>query len=827
MLRQNSNQFRGGVAIMRNSINDHTSVSALQVKALEDVQASILNAIPHVVIVLRERMIVTANSAVEKMFGWKPEELIGQNTRILYRTEEEYAEIAGRFYPVLAVEPTYRCVFPCRRKDKKDIICRVSASRIGEALKEKSIVVVFEDITEQEQTEEISRKERETFYSMLQKAPYGVILTDQKGTNLYINPEFTNITGYALGDIPTGRDWFQKAYPDKGLRQKIIESWEEDIKHDVTDRTFSVTCGTGEVREVEFRTVALENGRTITMLSDITEKKKIQTSLYESQEHYRTIFENTVEGIYQTTPEGRFLSVNPALAKMMGYGAPDEMMSAYTDIANQHYVNPDDRLVYKKLLAKKGVVKGFETQVYRKDRKKLWIVINAHTVRDQSGNILNYVGTIENVTEKKQAEEALRESEKRYRTLVQNIPVGIIRTTPGPRGKILMANPAFLKIFGFDTEESLKKTGVSDLYMNPEGRNIFSNILLSKGSANRIELETKKQDGTPMWGSLTAMVVRNEITGTVDYFDCAIEDITEHKKAEMALHQSEEKFRSLFEESRDAIYITAKNGTFIDANEAFLDLFNIGRQEFMKHNVKDAYVDLNEQDRLKKAIQRTGSVRDFEIRLRKQDGTPMDCLVTVTPRKTVEGTFNGYQGIVRDITERKQIEETIKHLAFHDSLTGLANRRLFNDRLLMAIAYAKRTSQKVAVMMMDLDKFKSINDTLGHEMGDLLLKEVAGRLTDTLRESDTAARMGGDEFLVIISNVHTGENACRVADKIVASFREPFKLGAYDITATMSLGIAFFPDDGDNPESLVKNADIAMYSAKQEGRNRYRVYSCA
>jgi diguanylate cyclase (GGDEF)-like protein len=183
--------------------------------------------------------------------------------------------------------------------------------------------------------------------------------------------------------------------------------------------------------------------------------------------------------------------------------------------------------------------------------------------------------------------------------------------------------------------------------------------------------------------------------------------------------------------------------------------------------------------------------------------------------------FMGTSGFARDITERKRAEEMISYQAFHDLLTGLPNRTLFMDRLELALTQAKRRNQRVGVMFIDIDRFKLINDTYGHPEGDKLLKDFAQRTRNCLRSGDTLARQGGDEFTVLLPDIHNGEDVSNIARKILSELRLPFSVAEQDFIATISIGIAIYPEDGETPEDLIRNADIAMYQTKSQGKNGY------
>lgn len=268
------------------------------------------------------------------------------------------------------------------------------------------------DTTEGKVARELLLKERETFFSILQKAPYGILVTDQDGNFTVLNPEATNITGYTLDDTPTGRVWLTKAYPNKNYRKNVIDTWKKDVTMRGIDRTFFVHCQDGSVKELEFRAAKLADGTAITMFSDITEKSRAKRALARSEEKYRGIYENAIMGIFQTTPDGRYLSINPAGARMYGYGTAEEMVRAVNDLASQLYVNPRDRTRLMELVDANDIIEGFEAEHYRKDGSKIWTSINVRGHRNRKGRMLRFDSTIEDITERKRLESRLIQAEK-------------------------------------------------------------------------------------------------------------------------------------------------------------------------------------------------------------------------------------------------------------------------------------------------------------------------------------------------------------------------------------------------------------------------------
>jgi diguanylate cyclase (GGDEF)-like protein/PAS domain S-box-containing protein len=294
-----------------------------------------------------------------------------------------------------------------------------------------------------------------------------------------------------------------------------------------------------------------------------------------------------------------------------------------------------------------------------------------------------------------------------------------------------------------------------------------------------------------------------------------------------ARRKNERRFQSLIEKSSDIITVVSVDGTILYESPSVERLLGPGSHGLTGTRLQD-HIHPDDHELVCNALLAPpGEGQPFEFRVPARDGG----------WRTLEATINhllddpNVGGIVlncRDITARKQDEQTIRHLAYFDALTGLANRTLFNDRLAQALAHSKRRGARgLAIMFLDLDRFKAINDTLGHGAGDELLRLLATRLGTTLREEDTVARLGGDEFLFLFPDVDDVEDAARIAQKLLAVFQQPFTLGDHEYHVTGSIGISMFPLDGGDAESILRNADTALHRAKMQGGNRYQLYAPA
>ncbi len=298
-------------------------------------------------------------------------------------------------------------------------------------------------------------------------------------------------------------------------------------------------------------------------------------------------------------------------------------------------------------------------------------------------------------------------------------------------------------------------------------------------------------------------------------------DVTARLAAEEALRDSEARYRLLFEQNAAGVCLATISGRIIDCNSTFAEMVGYAVDELTNRELGDVFERVSAAEEIRRQLDETPTLRGLEIELRRRDGVLVSALANVSLLGRGERALVHMTAV--DISDRKRAEEQIEFHAYHDALTQLPNRRLFADRLELSLLAAKRARGNVGILFIDLDRFKTINDTFGHSAADALLVEVAERLRSCVRQTDTVARLGGDEFTVILPDLHQPEDAARVAEKILERVVEPVVVGATAIEISVSIGVAIYPFDGTDFDTLLRNADNAMYRAKEAGRNTYQL----
>lgn len=428
--------------------------------------------------------------------------------------------------------------------------------------------------------------------------------------------------------------------------------------------------------------------------------------------------------------------------------------------------------------------------------------------------------------------DALRSSEARFRAIFENVDALSIQGY-APDGTVTYWNPASTKLYGYSQAEALGNK-LYDLIIPAPARELVRQdvrwMFEHKQGVPAARLALQHKDGHLVHVYSSHTVVETEHHEPTLF--CLDIDVNELVRIEQAFSEAEQRYRALFDGSADGVLVVKATGEIVDANQAACTLFGASREQLLTRTPIDLSPDRQPSGepsaeaalRLIGAAM-AGTAQVFEWRHRRLDGSEFDTEIHLGPL-LLEGAPH-VVGTVRDISARKQSEAHIEFLAHHDALTGLPNRTLLRDRFLQARTLADRHDSGVALLFLDLDHFKLINDTLGHAAGDAVLQQLVARLQACVRDSDTICRQGGDEFLLLLPDFQQLVALERIIHCIMEKLQQPLRLAEQELTLSGSIGIAIYPQDGDNFDLLLQRADMAMYAAKEAGRNKAHFYSAS
>ncbi len=546
--------------------------------------------------------------------------------------------------------------------------------------------------------------------------------------------------------------------------------------------------------------------------------------LRESEEQYRLLVATIPEVVWKTDAKGNVIFVSPQVETLLGYSAGEFRQQGDSLWFNSVHVDDRERVgqAFESLM-KEGEPYDIECRARKKNGEWFWAHDRAVATMDSNG-LRVATGLISDISLRKAAEE----SERRYRRLFENMLEGFAHCEMifDDRGRptdfvYLAVNSAFEQLTGLQNVVGRRFTEVipEDETSRQDLFERYGRVVLT-GIPERFEIEVK---GLGMWFSISAYGAGKGC------FVAVFDNITERKLVEESLLFKTALLEAQAETTIDGILAIDESDHIVLANKQFGLSFEISDEllstrddlilrQHMTNKVEDpdAFI-----DRIKYLTDHRDEKSRDELRLK--NGKIFDRYSA--PLMDSKSQYRGRIWYFRDITNRKVAEERVRFLAYYDALTGLPNRTLLQDRLTKALASARRNKDKVALLFLDLDRFKDINDSLGHSVGDLLLKEVAGRLKTWGREQDTVARLGGDEFLITLTHVKDIPDVAVAAERLMNEMTAEFIIQGHSLNVNCSIGISMFPEHGMDCETLIKNADAAMYSAKEGGRNNFRFFA--
>ena len=688
------------------------------------------------------------------------------------------------------------------------------------------------DVTEQKRTEQALRESEEHYRYTVELSPQMPWTADPAGNILTPHWRWQDRTGLS-GDAALGRGWMTALHPDDaaGVAAAMARSLQTGQPYDAKYRVRMVD---GSYRWVRAQAYARRNEtgeiiRWYGATTDIHEYELAEQALRESEEHYRHRVELSPQVPWTANAQGAIIDVSPRWSDLTGLTREQTAGDGWIQI-----VHPDDIVAAKSAWSRSlssGEPFDVEYRVLLRDGTYRWFRVRAAARRGEGGDIVLWYGTAEDIHDGKLAHAALHDTEERYR-LAARATNDAIWDWDLKAGRMSW-NEAIGTHFGYPEAEA----GTTALWweerIHPDDRERISRQIefaISEDSERWVgEYRFLKGDGTYADIYDCGYIIRDG-SGKATRMVGAMLDLTERRQAAAALHDREERLRLAVQATGLGIWdfdVATGERRWSDELRAIFGVAD------------DAPADASLALSLVRAEYRPRIVGFFRAAHAGRADFEFDETLPIVRADTGEERWvstNGHkifdeQGrlsrvllTVRDITEERTAEERIRWAASHDALTELPNRALFQDRLQHALVYAARARAKVGLLLLDLDHFKQVNDTLGHDAGDALLRSFAERLHDCVRSTDMVARLGGDEFAIILPDLRGERGIREVADSILARLREPFTFRGHILDCRASIGAALFPEHGVEAEELLKHADLALYSAKAAGRGGIQTF---
>ena len=696
----------------------------------------------------------------------------------------------------------------------------------------------FMDITARKHMEEALRQSEERYRTIIEDIEEGYYEVDLQGNFTFASDSICATLGYTREEL-IGMSY--KNYVPNEQFDYVYNIFKKVYETGKPIKSYSLINirKNGERIHVEDSVAPLsdKDGKIIGfkgITRDITQRKIMEEILQKSEDYFREITENSSDVIIITESNGNIKYCSRSVERYLGY-KPEELTGK--NAFNFIYADDLPRAAndYSKAIQTKDTAIPNEFRVVHKDGSvRLFEGLGKNLLDNPS--VAGFIMNIRDVTERKQleiqkeaAQKSLRESEEKYRTILEKMEEGLFELDL--KGNITFVNDAECRKLGYSREEL---TGMNYRQLQDENtakktRQIFSEVYKKEEPIQLLDVEIIRKNGSKAFNEISVSLLKDK-EGKATGFRGISRDVTVRRQMEEMIRQSEEKYRTIINEVDEWYFEIDLAGNVIFVNDAIVRSVGYPPERLIGLNYKSFTSEERSGEVFKifrQVYETREPIKNFPYEFVLPDGKITFFELSVFPKLDDQGKVVGFRGVGHDVTERKQTEEQLNYIATHDLLTGLPNRMLLMDRLKMATAQAKRNAQKLALMMLDLDNFKNVNDSLGHMVGDKLLKEISLRLTGRLRQNDTICRLGGDEFIILLPAIERVEDAVEVAKIILESFEQSFICNDHLINSSISIGIAIYPDDAQDIDALMKNADMAMYYVKAHGRNGYHLFSYA
>ena len=683
---------------------------------------------------------------------------------------------------------------------------------------------MFDITTYKLATEALARGKAE-FEAMFNSIPDAVIFADTERRIVMNNPAVHTLFGYSDEEL-IGRTTEmlyadKQDFNDQGRHRYRTGSDTENAPYEVR---YKHKDGTVFWTETLGTQVKDANGTIIGFIGtfrDITERKQAKAVLEDKEARIRMIFESSLDALIVINEKSVISEWNPQAETIFGWKKSEVIGQTLMETIIPPRFRERHRKGMETLLTTDAgpiLNRRMELSALHRNGDEFPIELTVSHLR--YGSAWTFSAFVRDLTEYKQSEERIRTSEKELSAILNSLQDAYFRVDL--EGCLIRLSPSVQKLLGY-TPKQLLGTMLADLYTDPKGREIFLQQLEKNGGIiENYLVQLLHKNGTPVWVSTNAHSIWDK-QGNPIGIEGTARDISQLKAAE----DLSSRFGRILDNSSNEIYV-------FDAESLHFTQVNRGARQNLGYSMKEMErltpLDLKPDHTLETfsefmhpLFQGEKDQIVFQTRHQRKDGSlyPVEVRLQLSQQETPPV----FVAIIQDISERIQNEKQLEYLAHHDALTSLPNRVLFTDRLDQSLARARWHGRSVALLFLDLDRFKIINDTLGHDVGDRALQALSERLNGCVREGDTVARLGGDEFAIVLEDIASADDVAPTARNILDVLSQPFQLDKHEFILTTSIGISLFPIDGENTQTLLKHADIAMYRAKDEGRNTYQFYS--